>query len=71
MAAIDITRMSAQERLDLLDRLWDSLAAEPDAVPVTPEQRAELDRRLDDMERQPAAGLAWDDVLAAIRSPRQ
>lgn len=71
MAAIDITRMSAQERLDLLDRLWDSLAAEPDAVPVTPEQQAELGRRLDDMDRQPSAGLAWDDALAAIRSRRQ
>ena len=41
--AIKIEGLSPEERLDLLERLWDSLARTPSDVPVTPEQRAELD----------------------------
>jgi putative addiction module component (TIGR02574 family) len=50
-AAIKIEDLSPEERLELLERLWDSLARTPSDVPVTPEQRAELDPRLDDLDR--------------------
>jgi len=68
MATIDISALSTDERLDLLDRLWESLATAPGALSVTPDQREELDRRLDSLESEPVAGLAWDDVTAAIRA---
>lgn len=68
MATIDISALSTNERLDLLDRLWESLATEPGALSVTPDQREELDRRLDSLQSEPVAGLAWDDVAAAIRA---
>ena len=71
MATIDISALSTDERLDLLDRLWESLAAQPDALSVTLEQQQELDRRLDSLEREPASVLTWDDVIAAIRSRNQ
>ncbi len=38
--------MPASERLELLEVIWDSLAETPEAVPLTDEMRAELDRRL-------------------------
>ena len=44
MTMIDIDHLSPQERLELIGRLWDSLDDED--VPLTPEQEAELDRRL-------------------------
>ena len=50
-SCIDISGLSVQERLDLLGDLWDSLA--PEEVPVTDEQRAELDRRLGDLPDGP------------------
>ena len=49
MATIDITRLTPEERLELLEQLWDSLSSTPDAVPLTDAQREELDRRLDDV----------------------
>lgn len=49
--AVKIEGLSPEERLDLLERLWDSLARTPAEVPVTPEQRAELDRRLAELDR--------------------
>ena len=70
---LDIASMTAEERLSLLEKLWDSLAADSEAVPVTEAQRAELDRRLDDLEREGPVGIPWEEVLNRIRSrnPRQ
>jgi len=65
---LDITSLTPEERLDLLEELWDSLAATPGAIPLTEAQRAELDRRLDDLEREGPVGIPWDEVLSRIRS---
>ena len=71
-AAIKIDGLSPEERLDLLERLWDSLARTPAEVPVTPEQRAELDRRLADLDQDTQQGgqlgVPWDEVLRQIRA---
>ena len=64
-ANVDIKSLTVEERLSLIGEIWDSLT--PDAVPLTDAQRAELDRRLDDLERDPAAGIPWSDVLRKIR----
>jgi putative addiction module component (TIGR02574 family) len=65
MSTIDIAKLSAQERLELLEQLWDSLS--PEAVPMTDAQKEELDRRLDDFEREGPVGIPWDEVLDRIR----
>ncbi len=62
---VDIKNLTAQERLALLGDIWDSLT--PEDVPVTDAQRAELDRRLDDLEDDRDLGIPWDEVLRQIR----
>jgi putative addiction module component (TIGR02574 family) len=42
--------------------LWDDLAAHPEDVPVSPEQIAELDRRMEEYRRNPEAVTTWDAV---------
>jgi putative addiction module component (TIGR02574 family) len=59
--AIDIRRLTPEERLRLLEQLWDSLS--DDDVPLTAGQREELDCRLDDLEREGPRGIPWDEVL--------
>ncbi|MCY4483215.1 MAG: addiction module protein [Spirochaetaceae bacterium] len=68
---LDIASMTAEERLSLLDALWDSLAATPEAIPLTEAQCAELDRRLDDLEVEGPVGIPWEDVLSRISSRRR
>jgi putative addiction module component (TIGR02574 family) len=67
-----IEALSAAERLDLLERLWDSLSDTPARVPLTEPQRAELDRRLDaldeDVEQGRVLGVPWDEVVRQIRN---
>ena len=65
---LDIASLTTEERLTLLEELWDSLAAEPEALPLTDAQRAELDRRLDELDAEGPVGIPWDEVLSRIRS---
>ena len=66
--ALNIGDLSPEERLRLIEELWDSLNEEPKTVSLTSAQREELDRRLDDLERSGPEGIPWDQVLQQIRS---
>jgi putative addiction module component (TIGR02574 family) len=66
--SVDIAALTPEERLTLLEQLWDSLTATPEVIPLTDAQRDELDRRLDDLERDDPLGIPWDDVLSRIRN---
>jgi putative addiction module component (TIGR02574 family) len=71
MAAIDIASLSSEERLQLLEDLWESLAATPEAIPLTNPQRQELDRRLDQLDREGVVGISWEEVVRQIHSHGQ
>jgi putative addiction module component (TIGR02574 family) len=60
----EITRLSPEERLTLIGELWDSL--DPADVPVTPTQRAELQRRLDRFEQDRSGGITWEQLRAQL-----
>lgn len=64
---LDIDSLTVEERLDLLEQIWESLAAAPELVPLSDDQRIELDRRLDDLEREGPVGQSWDEMLARVR----
>jgi putative addiction module component (TIGR02574 family) len=68
MSTIDIEKLSPEQRLELLEQLWESLSEMPEAVPMTDAQREELDRRLDDLDREGPVGIPWNEVLDRIRS---
>ena len=73
-APIRIESLSRDERLDLLERLWDSLSETPADVPVARAQQVELDRRSDALARDEAKGRAlgvpWDEVVRQLRAQR-
>lgn len=66
MSTVDITKLDPKERLELLEQLWDSLS--PEAIPMTDAQTEELDRRLDELDREGAVGIPWNEVLNRIRN---
>ena len=55
------------QRMQLVEELWDSIAADQKALPLTDEQRAELDRRLDAYEADGERGRSAELVIADIR----
>jgi putative addiction module component (TIGR02574 family) len=66
--AVNVSRLSRDEQLDLLDQLWESLGRDPEAFPMSDSQREELDRRLDELEAEGPTGLSWEEVVARIRT---
>lgn len=55
------------DRLRLVEQIWDSIAAEADAVELSQEQKDELDRRLTAYEADPQAGSSWEEVKARLK----
>jgi putative addiction module component (TIGR02574 family) len=52
------------ERIKLVEDIWDSIAIDSGAVELTAEQRAELDRRLEDYRRNPEGNIPWETIKA-------
>jgi putative addiction module component (TIGR02574 family) len=63
----EILALPVEERVRLVEAIWDSISAVPDALPLTEWQKKELDRRLDDLEKNPGTGSTLEEVFARIR----
>lgn len=63
-----VFELSASEKLQLVEDLWDDLAAVPDDVPVHDWQKQELERRKANLLKTPAAGLSWEEVQRRVRN---
>ena len=62
-----LQQLPVVERLQAVEDLWDSIAADSQQpLGLSGEQRAELDRRLDDLEANPQDSLPWEKVRARI-----
>ncbi|HYM44365.1 MAG TPA: addiction module protein [Steroidobacteraceae bacterium] len=62
-----LKELPLDERIKLVEDLWDSIAAEQKALPLTSAQREELDRRLDAYEIDKNPGRPATEALADIR----
>lgn len=62
----DFSKLSPEQRLELIGELWDSLEGELPAL--EPELIAELDRRLAEFEGDPTEGRPAAEVIARIRA---
>ena len=63
----DVLALPPSDRLELVQRLWDSLLDDPDSLPLTEAQKKELDRRYEDYLRNPDEGSTWEEVEAFVR----
>lgn len=60
----ELLKLSARERAQIAMALWESLtdSEREDEFVLTPEQEAELDRRLADHLANPSSAIPWDEV---------
>ena len=65
---IDFSHLSPEERIQLAEDLWDSLASMPEQVPVPEAHIREVDRRLDAYRQDGDPGLPWPEVLDRIEA---
>jgi putative addiction module component (TIGR02574 family) len=65
----ELFRLSPAERIQLAEDLWDSVAAQPDALPsLTDEERTEIERRLAEHARDPSSAISWAEVRTRLWS---
>jgi putative addiction module component (TIGR02574 family) len=64
----DILELSIAERIQIVEDIWDSIAAVPEAVPISEDQKRELDRRLEAYHQNPDLGSPWVEVRERIRT---
>lgn len=56
--------LSVDERVSIVEEMWDSIAEDAASLPVTDAQRKELDRRLLRLASHPGEGRSWEEVKA-------
>lgn len=66
--SISIFDLSPAEKLQLVEDLWDDLAANPADVPVPEWQIEEVARRAANLKRHPTSALTWEDIQRRIRT---
>lgn len=63
--SLGIDQRNVENRLTLVEEIWESIAADPEALLLTQPQRDDLDRRIAEHEASPEAVIAWAEVKAA------
>ena len=70
-SAADTLGLPVAERLQLVEEIWDTIAAAPDALPLSEEDKRLIEERLEARRRDPQAGSSWEEVYARILARRK
>jgi putative addiction module component (TIGR02574 family) len=65
--AEEIRRLSVDERIRLIDQIWDGIAADTEPPPLTAAQRDEIERRIESYRRDPSRVIPAEDVFRELR----
>jgi putative addiction module component (TIGR02574 family) len=65
-----ILQMSVNDRLELIDEIWRTLDETIDGLPLTEEQKRELDRRLAILDADPGRTKPWEQIRAELDERR-
>ncbi len=63
----EIVALSIEERINLVQDIWDSIAADQACADLTDGQKQELERRTADYEANPDNVMTWEAVKASIK----
>lgn len=65
-----ILELPADQKLRLVELIWESLAAAPSELPLSDAHRAAIDEALVDHRQTPDDVLTLDQILAEVRRQR-
>jgi len=64
----EILKLSTEDRVWLVEEIWQSLEEEEQDLVLSPEQRKELARRMEEFKKNPTAGCTWEEFVAQVRN---
>jgi putative addiction module component (TIGR02574 family) len=68
ITATDTIALSIPERIQLVEDIWDTIAAGAQAIELTEDEKKIIDERLEAYHRNPDVGSPWEDVYKRIVS---
>lgn len=66
ITAEDLFSLSIPERIQLVEDIWDSITVQPEKVELSSDTKCELDKRLDEYEKNPQDQSSWDEVRSRL-----
>lgn len=70
LTATDALDLSIPERIQLVEDIWDTIAAQADRVELTEKEKKIIDERLKAYHQNPNLGSPWQDVFKRIVSKK-
>ncbi|MDX2038311.1 MAG: addiction module protein [Isosphaeraceae bacterium] len=67
---MEVREWSAEDRLRLIEEVWDDLSGESPRLPLTAELKDLLDRRIAALEADPENVESWEEIKTFVRRPR-
>ena len=67
----EVRNWPVEDRLRLIEEVWDGLAAAPEMNDLTDAQKQDLQRRLDAYRDNPRAGSTWEEVKARLQGSQR
>jgi len=62
----EIEKLKPEEKLLLISEIWEDLSRNPEQIPVSEDTIRELDKRLEEFEKDPTQGKSWEEVKRGI-----
>lgn len=66
----EIKKLSVAERIVLVENIWDSIVDSNQELSLSQEQKEELDKRLEEYEKNPNNTSNWEEVKKTVRSKK-
>ena len=63
----EVIALSIEDRIRIVQAIWDSIAAEQVYPDLTTVEKRELDHRIADSEDNPHDVLTWEEIKASIK----
>lgn len=66
ISAVDIAEMPLDERIQLVEDIWDTIAELPETVEIPEWHKAELEKRLENYHATPGEGSPWGELKGKL-----
>lgn len=67
----EISRLNSDEKLQLMEELWESLERDDSPFVLSDWMKKELDKRKEEFEKDPSQVMTWEEMVAEIRRGRE
>lgn len=66
--SLGIDKLPIEDRLALVEEIWDGISTDAKTLELNDQMKAELDRRIEEADANPSAGIPWELVESETRN---